>query len=37
MAQKLRVAKEITDKEFDRIMEAVLKQDKVLLEMLAKV
>jgi hypothetical protein len=37
MAQKLRVAKKIGDKEFDREMELSLKEDKELLKMLAKV
>ena len=37
MAQKLRAAKVISDKEFDKVMEAILKEDKTLLEMLAKV
>lgn len=37
MAQKLRVAKEIADEEFDRRMELSLKEDKELLKRLAKV
>ena len=35
MAQRARVAKEIGDKEFDEMMDRVLKQDKQLLEKLA--
>jgi hypothetical protein len=37
MAQKLRVAKRMTDRDFDRLTEIVLKENKELLEMLAKV
>ncbi len=37
MAQKLRVAKGIADKDFDRATELALREDKELLEMLAKV
>lgn len=37
MAQKLRVAKGIPDEEFNRQLEASLKEDKRLLEMLARV
>ena len=37
MAQKLRVARQIKDSDFDRITELVLKEDRELLEMLAKV
>jgi hypothetical protein len=37
MAQKLRVAKEITDKEFDSLTEAVIGENRELLERLAKV
>jgi hypothetical protein len=37
MAQKERVAREIRDKEFDEAMEVILKEDGVLLKMLAKV
>ena len=37
MAQKLRVPKEISDKDFDRLTERLLKEDKELLGMLAKV
>ena len=37
MAQRLRIAKGIPDEEFDRKLEAALKEDKKLLEMLAKV
>jgi len=36
MAQKLRAAKAIKDSDFDRLTESVLREDKVLLEMLAK-
>ena len=37
MAQRLRIAKGIPDEEFDRNLEAALKGDKTLLEMLSKV
>jgi hypothetical protein len=37
MAQKLRVAKEIADRDFDRLTKLLLKEDKDLLERLAKV
>ena len=37
MAQKIRVAKKISNREFDRLTEEILKEDKSLLEMLAKV
>ena len=37
MAQKLRVSKQMSDKDFDRVTEAILKVDKDLLELLAKV
>ncbi len=37
MAQKLRVAKEIADRDFERMTELLLKEDGELLEMLAKV
>jgi hypothetical protein len=37
MAQKLKAAKGIPDGDFDRLAEAVLREDKDLLEMLAKV
>jgi len=37
MAQKSRVAKQIPDEEFDRATRIILKEDKKLLEMLAKV
>ncbi len=37
MAQKLRVAKDINDRDFDRMTELALKEDRELLEMLAKV
>lgn len=37
MAQKLRVAKEFKDREFDDAMTVVLTEDKALLERLAKV
>lgn len=37
MAQKLRVRKQMSDKDFDRVTEWLLKEDKDLLELLAKV
>jgi hypothetical protein len=37
MAQKLRATKEIASKEFDRLMEDILNEDKELLKILAKV
>ena len=37
LAQKTRVAMGIPDDEFDRMLEVALKEDKKLLEMLAKV
>ena len=37
MAQRLRVSKEISDKDFDRLTEQLLREDKDLLELLAKV
>jgi hypothetical protein len=37
MAQKQRISKQITDREFDRLTEVVLRENKELLEMLAKV
>jgi hypothetical protein len=37
MAQKLKAAKEIGEKEWDRLAKAALKEDKELLDMLAKV
>ncbi len=37
MAQKSRVAKQIPDEDFDRVTRIILKEDKKLLEMLAKV
>jgi hypothetical protein len=37
MAQKLRAPKEFEDKEFDDAMAVVLKEDKELLEKLARV
>lgn len=37
MAQKLRVAKQVTDKEFDRLAELVIQENRELLERLAKV
>lgn len=37
MAQKPRLAKQIPDKEFDRVSQEVLEKDRELLEMLAKV
>lgn len=37
MAQKLRVAKQIPDKEFDRMTESIIRDNKELLERLAKV
>lgn len=37
MAQKLRVAKQITDWEFDKLTEKVIWENKELLERLAKV
>ena len=37
MAQKLRVAKQMSDKDFDRVTERLLKEDKDLLELLSKV
>lgn len=37
MAQKLRAAKQISDRNFDRLTELILKEDEELLKMLAKV
>jgi hypothetical protein len=37
MAQRSRSAKQIAEDDFERITDAVLKEDKELLEMLAKV
>jgi len=37
MAQKLRTPAEFTDKEFDEAMAVVLREDRTLLERLAKV
>ena len=37
MAQKLRIAKEIPDREFDRLAETIIRDNKELLERLAKV
>jgi len=37
MAQKLQVAKEFKEKEFDDAMDRVLQEDRTLLEQLAKV
>ena len=37
MAQKLRVSKQMSDKDFDKVTEEILKEDKDLLELLAKV
>jgi len=37
MAQKLRVAKEFNDKEFEDAMKRVLEEDRTLLQRLAKV
>ena len=37
MAQKLRVSKQMSDKDFDRVTEEIVKADKDLLELLAKV
>jgi hypothetical protein len=37
MAQKMRVAKSITDKEFDRLTETIIEENMELLEKLAKV
>ncbi len=37
MAEKLRVPKEFEDREFDDAMEAILTEDRQLLEKLAKV
>lgn len=37
MAQKLRGAKTIPDKDFEKLVETVLKKDATLLEKLAKV
>jgi hypothetical protein len=37
MAQRLRIAKGIPDQEFNQKLEAALKEDKKLLDMLAKV
>jgi hypothetical protein len=37
MAQKSRATKQIPDDDFDRATEIILKEDKKLLEMLAKV
>jgi hypothetical protein len=36
MAQKLKAARDFNDKEFEQALEAVLKQDRKLLEMLAR-
>jgi hypothetical protein len=37
LAQKLRTAKQIPDKEFTKLAEGVIKKNKELLEMFAKV
>ncbi len=37
MAQKLRVAKQIPDREFNRVTETIIRDNKELLERLAKV
>ena len=37
MAQKLRVSKQMSDKGFDKVTEEILKEDKDLLELLARV
>ena len=37
MAQKLRVARQIPDSEFDRLTEKVIRENRELLERLAKV
>jgi len=37
MAQKVRLAKQITDKEFDRLTELIVRENKELFERLAKV
>lgn len=37
LAQKTRLAKQIPDREFDRLAEAIIREDKNLLEMLARV
>jgi hypothetical protein len=37
MAQKMRGSKQMSDKDFDRVTERLLKEDKDLLELLAKV
>ena len=37
MAQKLRVSKQMSDKDFDKVTEEILKEDKDLLDLLAKV
>jgi len=37
MAQRLRTAKKMTDRDFDRLTEIILREDRELLEMLAKV
>ena len=37
MAQKLRTAKQISDKEFERLADGIINKNKELLEMLAKV
>lgn len=37
MAQKMRVSKQMSDKDFDKVTEEILKEDKDLLELLAKV
>jgi len=37
MAQKLRVAKQISDAKFDRLTEVIIRENKELLKKLAKV
>jgi hypothetical protein len=37
MAQKVRTSKKIADRDFDRLTEVVLSENRELLEMLAKV
>jgi len=37
MAQKLRAAQQVADEEFDRLTEAIIRENKDLLEKLAKV
>ena len=37
MAQKERISKQMTDMDFDKLTEVVLRENKELLEMLAKV